>query len=195
MRCRHRRAVYGLPFVGAPLASSVPDLVIRQGISLPMLIHFEFGLGIALGWREWVDNELSDTGFIGLLQRAGVLKAIVLSRCLSNYHDLYNLRHLVRRWCTTTHTFFFSCGELTVALKDVANQLLFPILGDANPVALEFSPEEEVIEAELKKRMIGNAKLSYWVSSSSKFSMSAHRVAFVAFWLCKFALNPIPIMP
>ena len=105
----------------APLASSVFDLVIRQGISLPMPIHFEFGLGIALGWREWVDNELSDTGFIGLLQRAGVLKAIILSRCLSNYHDLYNLRHLVRRWCTTTHTFFFSCGEFTVTLKDVAN--------------------------------------------------------------------------
>ena len=39
-----------------PLASSVPDLVIRQGISLLMPIHFEFGLGIALGWREWVDN-------------------------------------------------------------------------------------------------------------------------------------------
>ena len=51
----------------APLASSVPDLVIRQGISLPMPIHFEFGSGIALGWREWVDNELSDTGFMGLL--------------------------------------------------------------------------------------------------------------------------------
>ena len=67
-----------------------------------------------------------------------------------------------------------------------------PILGDADPAALEFSPEEEVIEAELKKRMIGNAKLSYWVSSSSKFSMSAHRVAFVAFWLCKFVFRSHP---
>ena len=36
----------------APLASSVPDLVIRQGISLPVPIHFEFGSGTALGWRE-----------------------------------------------------------------------------------------------------------------------------------------------
>ena len=34
--------------------------------------------------------------------------------------------------------------------------------------------------------MSGNAKLSYWVSSSSKFSVVAHRAAFILFWLCKF---------
>ena len=33
----------------APLASSIPDLVIRQGTALPVPIHFEFGSGIALG--------------------------------------------------------------------------------------------------------------------------------------------------
>ena len=165
----------------APLASSIPDLIIRQGILLPVPIHFEFGSGTTLGWREWVDNELSDIGFMGLLQRAGVLKTINLSRYLSNFKDLYNLRHLVCRWCTTTHTFFFSCGELTVTLEDMANQLLLPILDDADPATLELSPKEEAIEVELKKRMTGNAKLSYWVSSSSKFSMSARRAAFVAF--------------
>ena len=111
-----------------------------------MPIHFEFGSGTALGWRKWVDNELSDMGFIGLLQRAGVLKAIISSPCLSNFRDLYNLHHLVRRWCTTTHTFFFSYGKLTVTLKDVANQFLLPILGDANPTTLEFSPKKEAIE-------------------------------------------------
>ena len=95
----------------APLASSIPDLSIRQGVSLPVPLHFEFGSGASLGWKEWVDSELSDTGFMGLLQRAGVLKAVVSSRCLSNFRDLYNLRHLVHRWCTTTHTFFFSCGD------------------------------------------------------------------------------------
>ena len=108
-----------------------------------------------------MDRELFDTGFIGLLWRAGVLKTIVSSHCLSNYRDLFNLRHLVRWWYTTTHTFFFSCGEVTVTLEDVANQLLLPILGDVDPSALEFSLEEEAVEAELKKRMSGNAKLSY----------------------------------
>ena len=122
------------------MASSILDLVIRQGILLPVPINFEFGLGTALGWREWVDNELSDMGFMGLLQRAGLLKAVILSRCLSNYRDLYNLRNLVCRWCTTTHTFFFSYGELIVTLEDVANQLLLPILDDADPAALELLP-------------------------------------------------------
>ena len=145
----------------APLASSISDLSIRQGTLLPVPLHFEFRSGTDSGWKEWVDSELSDTGFMGLLQRAGILKAIVSSRCLLNFRDLYNLRHLVRQWCTTTHTFFFLCGELTVTLKDMANQLLLPILGDADLAALELSPEEEAIEAELRKRITGNAKLSY----------------------------------
>ena len=51
-----------------------------------------------------------------------------------------------------------------MTLKDVANQLLLPILGDIDPTTLELSLEEEAMEAELKKRMGGNAKLSYWVS-------------------------------
>ena len=45
----------------APLAFSIPDLVIHQGTSLLVLIHFEFGSSTALGWREWVDRELFDT--------------------------------------------------------------------------------------------------------------------------------------
>ena len=86
-----------------------------------MPILFEFGLGTSLGLKEWVDEKLADTGFMAALQQASMLKAIVLSRCLSNYRDLFNLRHLVRRWCTATHTFFLSCGEITMTLADVAN--------------------------------------------------------------------------
>ena len=79
----------------APLASSIPNLAIHQGISLSVPIHFEFGSSTGLGSREWVDNELSDVGFTGLLQRVGVLKAVISSRYLLNFRDLYNLRHLV----------------------------------------------------------------------------------------------------
>ena len=35
----------------APLASSIPDLVIHQGTSLPVPIHFEFGSDTTLGWN------------------------------------------------------------------------------------------------------------------------------------------------
>ena len=63
--CRHNRDVSW-----ASLASSIPYFVIHQDTSLLMPILFEFGLGITLGWKEWVDRELSDTGFMGLLQWA-----------------------------------------------------------------------------------------------------------------------------
>ena len=51
----------------ASLASSILDLDIRQGTSLPVPILFEFGLGTSLGWKEWVDEELFDTGFMAVL--------------------------------------------------------------------------------------------------------------------------------
>ena len=90
-----------------------------------------------------------------------MLRAIVSSHCLSNYRDLFNLHHLVRRWCTATHTFFLSYGEITVTLEDVENQLFLPILGDVDTGALELSPEEEAMKVELRKGMSGNAKLSH----------------------------------
>ena len=102
---------------------------------------------------------------------AGELKAIVSLRCLSNYRDLFNLRHLVRRWCTATHTFFLSCNEITMTLENVANQLLLPILGDVDPSDMELSPEEEAVVAELRKGMGGNAELSYWLGLSLRLSM------------------------
>ena len=74
-----------------------------------------------------------------------------------------------------------------MTLEDVVNKLLLPILGDVDPGSLKLSPEEEAVQAKLKKRMSGNAKLSYGVSSSSKFSSAtARRAAFITFWLCKF---------
>ena len=48
-----------------------------------------------------------------------------------------------------------------MTLEDVANQLLLPILGDVDPSAIKLSPEEEVVEAELKKGISDNAKLSH----------------------------------
>ena len=162
----------------ALLASSIPNLDIHQGTSLPVPILFEFRSGTSLGWKEWVDGKLSNTGFMAALKKASVLKAIVSSHCLFNYRDLFNLRHLVCRWCSATHTFFLSCGDITVTFKDVANQLLLPILSDVDLSKIELSPEEK---AKLKKGMSGNVKLLQWVGAFSKASDVVHRVAFVAF--------------
>ena len=59
-----------------------------------------------------------------------------------------------------------------MTLKDVANQLLLPILSDVDPSGMELSPEEEVVEAKLKKGMSGNAKLSHWVRAFSNAKLS-----------------------
>ena len=107
---------------------------------------------------------------MAVLQWAGVLKAIVSLRCLANYRDLFNLRHLVYRWCIATYTFFLSYSEITVTLENEANQLLLPILGDVNSSVMELSPEEEAVEAKLKKGMSSNEKLSHWVGAFSKTS-------------------------
>jgi len=121
-----------------------------------------------------------------------VLKAIISFQCLSNYRDLFNLHHLVRQWCSATHTFFISCGKITVTLEDVANQLLLPILGDMDPSDIELSSEEEAVEAKLRKGMSGNAKLSHWVRAFSKASDTVYHEAFIAFWLCKFIFGSHP---
>ena len=164
----------------APLASSILDLV-RQGTSLPVPILFEFESSSSLGWKEWVDEELSDTGFMAALQQADVLKPIVSSRCLSNYRDLFNRHHLVCWWCAATHTFFLSCSEITVTLEDMVNQLLLPILDDVDLSDMELFLKEEALEVELKKGMNGNVKLSHWVGAFSKASDVVCHAAFVAF--------------
>ena len=74
----------------------------------------------------------------------------------------------------------------------MANQLLLPILGDMDSGNIKFSVEEEVVEAELRKGMSGNAKLSNWVGAFSKTSDAVYRAAFVAFWLCKFIFGSHP---
>ena len=62
-----------------PLASSILDLAIRRGETLPVPILFKFGLGTPLGWKEWVDRELFDMDFMKALQWVSILKAIVSS--------------------------------------------------------------------------------------------------------------------
>lgn len=120
------------------------------------------------------------------------MKAIVSFRCMSNYRDLFNLRHLVHHWCSSTRTFFLSCNEITMTLEDVTNRLLLPILGDTDLCGIHLSAEKKSVEAELKKGHDRNMKLSYWVRAFSKASTTAHRAAFVTFWLCKFIFDSHP---
>ena len=79
-----------------------------------------------------------------------------------------------------------------MTLEDEANQLLLPILGDVDPSGMELSPEEEALEAKLKKGMSSNVKLSHWVGVFSRASDVVRCTAFVTFWLCKFIFGSHP---
>ena len=104
-----------------------------------MLIFFDFVPGKIQGWPIWVDKELSDEEFVGRLERVGILKAVAISRNLEGFRDAKGLRHLVRRWCPSLHTFFFFVVELTITLEDVVNNCLLPVFGDESPFDISLS--------------------------------------------------------
>lgn len=80
-----------------------------------------------------MDKELSDADFIGCLERAGILKLVVMTKNLEGFRDDKGLRHLVRHWSPSFHTFFFFVGELIVNLEDVENTFLPPMFGNKSP--------------------------------------------------------------
>ena len=96
-----------------------------------------------------MDRELSDEEFVGYLRRVGILKAVAISRNLEGFRDAKGLRHLVCRWCSSLHTFFFSIGELIITLEDVVNNFLLPVFRDENPFEISLSEEDLVVENKL----------------------------------------------
>lgn len=104
-----------------------------------------------------MDKELSDGEFISCLERAEIFKSMAISRSLVGFRDAKGLRHLVRRWSPSLHTFFYSIGELfflisysigelTIILEDVFNNLLLPVFGDENPFDIQLSSEDLKVE-------------------------------------------------
>ena len=74
---------------------------------------------------------------------------MVISRNLEGFRDAKGLRHLVRHWCPSLHTFFFSVGELMITLEDVVNNFLLPVFGDESPFDINLSEEDFVVEDKL----------------------------------------------
>lgn len=51
----------------APLSTTILNPAFFHGETLLIPILFEFGLGMSLGWKVWVDCELYDVGFMEML--------------------------------------------------------------------------------------------------------------------------------
>ena len=177
------------------------DLQIRQGIREAVPIFFDFVSGKIQGWPIWVDKELSDVEFVGRLESTGILKAVAISRNLEGFRDAKGLRHRVRCWCPSLHTFFFSVGKLTITLEDVVNNFLLPVFGDESPFDITLSEEDLVVEDKLFGHFSGRtaslsgkpARMGRWVMTlSRKKNKEVRRAGFLAFWLSKFLFSEFP---
>ena len=139
-----------------------------------------------------MDRELSNEEFVGCLEHVGILKAMAIFKNLEGFRDAKDLRHLVRRWCPSFHTFFFSIGELTITLEDVVNNFLLPVFGDENLFDISLSNEDLEMEDKLFSHFGGRtgshsgkpARMSKWVMNLSREKDKAvRRVGFLALWL------------
>uniref|UniRef100_A0A2N9EQH2 Aminotransferase-like plant mobile domain-containing protein n=1 Tax=Fagus sylvatica TaxID=28930 RepID=A0A2N9EQH2_FAGSY len=179
-----------------PWSGSLPFLAFlilrfRGEICNRCLSISSFPCSAAADWFHWVADEFLDVKFCALLERAGVAEAILLSRSCNMYRDTEMLRQILRRWCTSTHTFFFSWGELTITLEDVENHWLLPVLGDMDPFAVEMSEEETLVEQALMAR--SSTRINAWSLYFAKGTEPAvRRAAFVAYWLCKCVFGDAP---
>ena len=123
------------------------------------------------------------------------------SRNVEGFRDAKGLRHLVRRWCPSLHTFLFSIGELTITLEDVVNNLLLPAFGDENPFDISLSDEDLKVEDKLFSHFEGRTtssgakptRIGKWILNLSREKDKAVRQArFLALWLGKFLFSEFP---
>jgi hypothetical protein len=184
-----------------PNFREIRDLQIQRNEMFAVPLVFDFQYSRAIEWADWIDLELADRGFCDRLEQAGVLRSILISRCSNMYRDTEALRQLVRRWCPSTHMFFFAHGELTVTLEDVENHWLLPILGDQDLADLVLSPEELEIEAALadyigrRNVALGTqaARFKPWMEHFNRETNPLiRRAAFVAYWLSKCVFGEHP---
>uniref|UniRef100_A0A2N9EVM8 Aminotransferase-like plant mobile domain-containing protein n=1 Tax=Fagus sylvatica TaxID=28930 RepID=A0A2N9EVM8_FAGSY len=134
-----------------PGLEEISELLIQKGDLQATPINFDFLCAASKDWSHWVDREILDSDFWDNLVDAEVHWAILISRSCNMFRDTEALRELLRRWCPSTHTFFFSWGELTPTLEDVANHWMLPILGEYSFSNIKLSAAEEEIAAVLKK--------------------------------------------
>jgi hypothetical protein len=174
-----------------PNLDEISELLIQKGDLQATPINFDFLCAASKDWSHWVDREILDADFWDSLVDAGVHWSILISRSCNMFRDTESLRELLRRWCPSTHTFFFSWGELTPTLEDVANHWMLPILGEHSLSNIKLSAAEEETAAALKKR--SSTRLSGWPSFFvHQKDAPVRRAAFVLYWLCKCTFGNFP---
>ena len=116
-------------------------------------INFDFLYAASKDWSHWVDWEILDSDFWDSLWDVGVNWSVLISKSCNMFRDTEPFREVLRRWCPSTHTFFFFWGELTPTLEDVANHWMLPILGEHSLSNIKLSAEEEETAVALKRQL------------------------------------------
>ena len=174
-----------------PNLDEVSELLILKGNIQLVPINFDFLYAASKDWSHWVDLEILDLDFWDNLRDAGVHWSILISKSCNMFRDTEPLREVLRKWCPSTHTFFFSWGELTPTLKDITNHWMLPVLGEHSFSNIELSVEEEVIAVALRKQ--SSTRLSGWPSHFTHHKETPiHRAAFILYWLCKCTFGNSP---
>jgi hypothetical protein len=174
-----------------PCLDEIFDLLIQKGDIQSVPINFEFPCAASKDWSRWVDLEILDSGFWDNLQKAGIHWSILISRSCNMFKDTEPLREVLRRWCPSTHTFFFAWGELTVTLEDIANHWMLPILGEYSFSDIELSAVEEEVAAALRRH--SSTRLSSWPTLFvHREDIPVRRAAFILYWLCKCIFGNFP---
>jgi hypothetical protein len=75
-----------------PNFREIRDLQIQRNEMLVVPFVFDFQCSRAIEWADWIDSELADREFCDILEQAGVLRSILISRCSNMYRDTETLR-------------------------------------------------------------------------------------------------------
>jgi hypothetical protein len=174
-----------------PKLDEVSELLVQKGDIQLVPTDFDFPCTASKDWSHWVDLEILDFDFWDSLREAGVHWSILISKSCSMFRDTEPLREVLRKWCPSTHTFFFSWGELTLTLEDIANHWMLPVLGEHSFSNIKLSAEEEEVAATLRRQ--SSTKLSGWPSFFIHRKEALVRcAAFVLYWLCKCTFGNSP---
>ncbi|KAI5351300.1 hypothetical protein L3X38_004191 [Prunus dulcis] len=87
--------------------ASISRCCIGRGLFPAVPLFFQYSCGTCKGWSKWVECELKDPFTYDILNWAGVLDAIFLSKACGIHIEAKMLCHVVRRWSTETHLHLF----------------------------------------------------------------------------------------
>ncbi|KAI5324075.1 hypothetical protein L3X38_033148 [Prunus dulcis] len=174
--------------------ASISRCCIEKGLFPAVPLFFQYPCGTSKGWSEWVDHELKNPSTCDILNRAGVLDAIFISKACDIHIEAKMLLHVVRRWSTEMHTFICSWGEFTPTLEDVVNIFHLPLCGSQDPFRIMLAPEDELKHEALRKGAptspSTSLRFSNWIQffGDSNWDKPCRLAAFVSFWLGRFLL-------